>query len=416
MARTITTAAALVGLLAGGSDAFIATGASSSSSSRSARVARAARLHAAVKSPPTSRFEKLKLKWKGPAKVEVVVNEEEERAYAEFSSFLEEHTFSTNRGQTVRGRVVQYDNSGVLVDIGGKANAFMPLREAGLAPPPTIEEAVQLEEELDFVVVNEENDMGQVTLSIRRLEFDRAWERVLAMKADDAAFEGEVIAVNRGGAIALVEGLRAFLPGSHMTGNYVDEEIVGKVLPFKFLEVAPEQNKLVISNRRAVLEKEMKELSRGDVVEGVVKALKPYGAFVEIRGMSGLLHISQITIDRIDDLTTVLQPGMPIKCMIIDHDKVNGRIALSTKTLEPEPGDMLRNPQKVFDLAEETAAAYHKREDQIQREREDAAKSLVQGLGEGLGSFEKDVLAGIADGIESVLSSGPASDSNDLLK
>merc|ERR1711862_575062 len=76
----------------------------------------------------------------------------------------------------------------------------------------------------------------------------------------------------------------------------------------------------------------MKDLSRGDVIQGVVKALKPYGAFVEVGGMSGLLHISQISYDRIDDLERVISPGMVIKCMIIDHDKVNGRIALSTKT------------------------------------------------------------------------------------
>merc|ERR1712037_349980 len=108
-------------------------------------------------------------------------------------------------------------------------------------------------------------------------------------------------------------------------------------------------------------EAQMEDLSRGDVIDGIVKALKPYGAFVEVGGMSGLLHISQISMDRINDLEAVLQPGQKIKCMIIDHDKVNGRIALSTKTLEPEPGDMIRDQQKVFDLAEETAKKYHER-------------------------------------------------------
>ena len=77
---------------------------------------------------------------------------------------------------------------------------------------------------------------------------------------------------------------------------------------------------------------------------------------MEINGISGLLHISQISYDRIDDLETVLQVNTVVKCMIIDHDKANGRIALSTKTLEPEPGDMIKNPTKVFEMAEETAA------------------------------------------------------------
>merc|ERR1712045_354974 len=110
---------------------------------------------------------------------------------------------------------------------------------------------------------------------------------------------------------------------------------------------------------RAVVEQQMSDLSRGDIINGIVKALKPYGAFVEVGGMSGLLHISQIPYDRIDDLEKVLQPGQKVKCMIIDHDKVNGRIALSTKSLEPEPGMMLKNPEMVYDMAEQTAVQYH---------------------------------------------------------
>jgi len=145
----------------------------------------------------------------------------------------------------------------------------------------------------------------------------------------------------------------------------------------------------------------MSNLSRGDVVSGIVKALKPYGAFVEVGGMSGLLHISQISYDRIDDLPSVLAIGDNVKCMIIDHDKVNGRIALSTKTLEPEPGDMLRSSQKVFDLADQTAAKYHARMEAERRAREDAAKDIVLGLGDGAG--DGGAMADVDDSLESAL-------------
>jgi predicted RNA-binding protein with RPS1 domain len=117
------------------------------------------------------------------------------------------------------------------------------------------------------------------------------------------------------------------------------------------------------------------------------QAIKPYGAFVEINGISGLLHISQISYDRIDNLETVLSVNSVIKCMIIDHDKVNGRIALSTKTLEPEPGDMIKDPKKVFDLAEQTAAKYHERMEAERQAREEAAKDIVMGLGDLDASF-----------------------------
>ena len=249
-----------------------------------------------------------------------------------------------------------------------------------------------------------QDENGQLLVSIRRIEYRQAWERIAALQTEDEVFEAEVIAVNRGGAIALVEGLRAFLPGSHLTGMLPDENLIGTVLPLKFLEVNQEANKLVVSNRRAVVEKQMKDLSRGDVVEGVVKALKPYGAFVEVGGMSGLLHISQISYDRIDDLEKVFTPGDKVKCMIIDHDKVNGRIALSTKTLEPEPGDMLKDSGRVFEMAEETASKYHERMEAERKAREEAAKDIVLGLGDS--SSDSDPLAEVTDSLESVLETG----------
>merc|ERR1712157_265385 len=209
--------------------------------------------------------------------------------------------------------------------------------------------------EHEVMIISEEDENGQLLVSIKRIQYAQAWDKVLEMQTNDEIFDAEVVAVNRGGAICLVEGLRAFLPGSHLTGQLPTEDLIGQTLPLKFLEVNQDNNKLVVSNRKAVVEQQMADLSRGDLVSGLVKALKPYGAFVEVGGMSGLLHISQISYDRIENLENVLQPGMQVKCMIIDHDKVNGRIALSTKTLEPEPGDMLKKSQAVFDMAEETA-------------------------------------------------------------
>merc|ERR1719261_945881 len=183
------------------------------------------------------------------------------------------------------------------------------------------------------------------------------------------------------------------------------EELIGQTLPLKFLEVNQEASKLVVSNRKALVEQQMADLSRGDIVEGLVKALKPYGAFIEVGGMSGLLHISQISYDRIEDLEKVIQPGMQVKCMIIDHDKVNGRIALSTKTLEPEPGDMLRDSAKVFELAEETAKAYHERMEAERKAREENSKNIVAALGDSLelDDEDEDPLADVSDSLDTLL-------------
>mmetsp|Transcript_6732 Transcript_6732/g.9707 ORF Transcript_6732/g.9707 Transcript_6732/m.9707 type:complete len:395 (-) Transcript_6732:213-1397(-) len=331
-----------------------------------------------------SRFDRIKANWKGPTIQTTDTNVE--FSYDEFEKAVAETDYSFNRNDVVPGTIVQYDNGGCIVDIGAKASAFLPTGEASLfqSQGDTIEALVDLDTEMNFQIISEEDENGQLLVSVRRIQYREAWEKVQAKQVEDEVFEAKCIDVNRGGAICLVEGLRAFLPGSHLTGQLPTEDLIGQTLPLKFLEVNQEDNKLVVSNRKAVVEKQMSDLSRGDIIQGTVKALKPYGAFVEVGGMSGLLHISQISYDRIDDLEKVLQPGLNVKCMIIDHDKVNGRIALSTKTLEPEPGDMLRDSSKVFELADETAKKYHERMEAERKAREEAAKDIVLGLGDSL--------------------------------
>lgn len=356
-----------------------------------------------------TRFDRLKKNYKGP-KIEIS-DESLSFSYDDFFAAVEAQEYSFNRNEVVQGTVVQYDKGGCIVDIGAKASAYMSTQEASLFQEQgrSIEDMVDLETEMKFQIISEEDENGQLFVSVKRIQYREAWEKVSEMQVEDEAFDAEVVAVNRGGAICLVQGLRAFLPGSHLTGQIATDDLIGQSLPLKFLEVNQENNKLVVSNRRAIVERQMSDLSRGDVIDGMVKALKPYGAFVEVGGMSGLLHISQISYDRIDDLEKVLKPGDRVKCMIIDHDKVNGRIALSTKTLEPEPGDMLKDPARVFELADETAAKYHERMEAERKTREKAAKDIVLGLGDSLddlggdGDADFDPLASVSDSLDSLL-------------
>mmetsp|Transcript_13665 Transcript_13665/g.38470 ORF Transcript_13665/g.38470 Transcript_13665/m.38470 type:complete len:413 (-) Transcript_13665:297-1535(-) len=365
-----------------------------------------------------TRFDRLKKNYKGFQKP---VQDDDIEAisfdYDEFAAAVAETSYSFERHSIVKGQCIEYGAKGVIVDIGAKASAFLPEAEAALIQPvgSTVDDLVNLNEDYDFQIISDEDENGQLLVSIRRIQYRSAWETILKMQAEDAILEAEVVSVNRGGAICLVEGLRAFLPGSHLAGKMATEDLIGQILPLKFLEVNQENNKLVVSNRKAVVETQMADLSRGDLVDGVVQALKPYGAFIEVGGMSGLLHISQISYDRIEDLEQVLQPGMPVKCMIIDHDKVNGRIALSTKTIEPNPGDMLKNPAMVFEMAEESAEKYHAKMEQDRKIRESAARDIVLGLGdslEGLGddlngdapAESSDPLADVSDSLDSLLS------------
>ncbi|KAG7338939.1 30S ribosomal protein S1 [Nitzschia inconspicua] len=364
-----------------------------------------------------TRFDRLKKSYKGLRND--VASDDLPFSYQDFEAAVAETSYSFERNAIVKGVCIEYDNGGCIVDIGAKASAFLPESEAALIQPmgTEIDDLVDLDKEMEFQIISEEDENGQLIVSLRRIQYREAWDAILEMQEKDEVMEAEVVSVNRGGAICLVQGLRAFLPGSHLAGQLATDDLIGQKLPLKFLEVNQENNKLVVSNRKAVVEAQMQDLSRGDLVTGIVRALKPYGAFVEVGGMSGLLHISQISYDRIDDLEKVLQPGMQVKCMIIDHDKVNGRIALSTKSLEPNPGDMLKNPQMVFEMAEESAAKYHAKMEEERKAREEAARDIVLGLGDsldGLGddlngeedssSSSSDPLADVSDSLDSLLS------------
>jgi small subunit ribosomal protein S1 len=356
-----------------------------------------------------TRFDRLKQLYKGPRFI--ATDQEVPFSYEDFAQAVSVTEYAFERNSVVQGVAVEYSGEkGCLVDIGAKASAFLPAQESSLymADNAGLSDVIPLDTPMNFQIISEEDENGQLIVSVKRIQYKEAWEKVLTLSEADEVVEAQVVAVNRGGAICLIEGLRAFLPGSHLAGQLPDESLIGQVLKLKFLEVNQENGKLVVSNRKAIVEQQMADLSRGDLVEGIVKALKPYGAFVEVGGMSGLLHISQISYDRIDDLEKVLQPGMAVKCMIIDHDKVNGRIALSTKTLEPEPGDMLKNSQMVYDNAEQTAILYHKKMEEQRLEREKAARDIVMGLGDSLddldGSSSSDPLKDVSDSLDSLLS------------
>jgi len=185
----------------------------------------------------------------------------------------------------------------------------------------------------------------------------RRWKAVLKMQEEDPIFEAKVKRINQGGAICFVKGLRAFIPSRELTLP-LNKDLIGQKLPLKFMNVNYENQTIFVSNRKAVVGTLMAGLSPGDVVEGVVQNVAIYGAFIDVRGMKGLLHVSQISSDYVIDIEQIFHPGMAIKCMISELNQ-DGSFTLNTEHLEPNPGDMLRDPAAVFAQAEETAEKYH---------------------------------------------------------
>ncbi|MGB5959984.1 MAG: 30S ribosomal protein S1 [Coleofasciculaceae cyanobacterium] len=281
--------------------------------------------------------------------------------HEDFAALLDKYDYHFSPGDIVAGTVFSLEPRGALIDIGAKTAAYIPIQEMSINRVDNPEEVLQSNETREFFILTDENEDGQLTLSIRRIEYMRAWERVRQLQAEDATVRSLVFATNRGGALVRIEGLRGFIPGSHISTRKPKEDLVSEELQLKFLEVDEDRNRLVLSHRRALVERKMNRLEVGEVVIGSVRGIKPYGAFIDIGGVSGLLHISEISHDHIDTPHSVFNVNDEVKVMIIDLDAERGRISLSTKQLEPEPGDMINNRDLVYDKAEEMAEKYREK-------------------------------------------------------
>ncbi|KAB2599264.1 30S ribosomal protein S1 [Pyrus ussuriensis x Pyrus communis] len=278
-----------------------------------------------------------------------------------FYNALEKYDFNSEIGTKVRGTVFNIDNNGALVDITAKSSAYLPLEEACIHKIKSVEEVgIVPGVREEFVIIGENEADDSLILSLKSIQYDLSWERCRQLQAEDVVVKGKVVGANKGGVVAVVEGLRGFVPFSQISTKSTAEDLLEKEIPLKFVEVDEEQSRLVLSNRKAMADNQA-QLGIGSVVLGTVQSLKPYGAFIDIGGINGLLHVSQISHDRVSDIATVLQPGDTLKVMILSHDRERGRVSLSTKKLEPTPGDMIRNPKLVFEKAEEMAQTFRQR-------------------------------------------------------
>jgi small subunit ribosomal protein S1 len=316
--------------------------------------------------------------------------------HEDFAALLDKYDYHFSPGDIVAGTVFSLEPRGALIDIGAKTAAYIPIQEMSINRVDNPEEVLQSNETREFFILTDENEDGQLTLSIRRIEYMRAWERVRQLQAEDATVRSLVFATNRGGALVRIEGLRGFIPGSHISTRKPKEDLVGEELQLKFLEVDEDRNRLVLSHRRALVERKMNRLEVGEVVIGSVRGIKPYGAFIDIGGVSGLLHISEISHDHIDTPHSVFNVNDEVKVMIIDLDAERGRISLSTKQLEPEPGDMINNRDLVYDKAEEMAEKYREKmraQQQPASEAEPEAEAEVEVAAQPEAEAEVEVAA-----------------------
>ena len=268
-------------------------------------------------------------------------------------------------GETIRGKVIALESDGLYIDIGGKAPGFMPKKECGLGVITNFKERFSIGLEMEVLVIKEQNADGMVTVSARSLILRKSWEKVASSAKNGELIQVLINGFNRGGLTCDVDGLRGFIPRSQLEDGQDYQSSVGKTLKVAFLEVNPESRKLVLSEKKALLVSKFADLKLGQLIEGEVLAVKPYGFFIDLGGASGLLHQSSLTNGSIRSLREVFVEGEIIKALITEIDLERGRIGLNTALLESSPGELIIDKEKVmieaYERALKTKALFEKK-------------------------------------------------------
>ena len=267
---------------------------------------------------------------------------------------------SFDEGDVVNGKVVRIDKDEVLVDIGYKSEGVIPANELSIRKSVDPAEEVELGEEIDALVLTKEDAEGRLILSKKRARFEKAWRRIEAAAESGEPVEGSVIEVVKGGLI-LDLGVRGFLPASLVDIRRVHnlDEFMGQTLECKVIELNRSRNNVVLS-RRAVLEEERKEvreqildrLAPGQVVEGKISNIVDFGAFVDLDGIDGLIHISELSWSHVNHPSEVVAIGDSVRIKVLDIDRDRQRISLGLKQTQEDPWQRVVSTHRPGDVLE----------------------------------------------------------------
>jgi small subunit ribosomal protein S1 len=263
-------------------------------------------------------------------------------------------------GDVVSGEVVRIDKDEVLVDIGYKSEGVIPSNELSIRRSVDPADEVSLGEQVDALVLTKEDQEGRLLLSKKRARFEKAWRKIEAAAESGEPVEGIVIEVVKGGLI-LDLGVRGFLPASLVDIRRVHnlDEFKGQTLECKVIELNRSRNNVVLS-RRAVLEEERKEvreqilgrLQPGMVVEGKISNIVDFGAFVDLDGIDGLIHISELSWSHVNHPSEVLSVGETVRVKVLDIDRERQRISLGLKQTQEDPWRRVLDEYKPGDALE----------------------------------------------------------------
>ena len=263
-------------------------------------------------------------------------------------------------GDLVKGTIVKIEKDEVLLDIGYKSEGVIPSRELSIRNDIDPSQIVSLGDELEALVLQKEDKEGRLILSKKRAQYEKAWGKIEEIKNADGTVTGPVIEVVKGGLILDI-GLRGFLPASLVEMRRVRDlqPYVGKELECRIIELDKNRNNVVLSRRKFLEESQAEQrqdfltsLTKGEVREGVISSIVNFGAFVDLGGVDGLVHVSELSWKHVDHPSEVVEVGQEVKVEVLDVDLERERVSLSLKATQEDPWRQFAREHEVGDVIE----------------------------------------------------------------
>ena len=278
----------------------------------------------------------------------------------EFEAALEGTIKAMDDGSLIEGVVVKIDPDEVLLDIGWKSEGVIPIRELSIKMDVDPHEVVQVGDLVEALVMNKEDDQGRLVLSKKRAQYERAWGTIERIYTEDGTVIGTVIEVVKGGLILDI-GLRGFLPASLVEMRRVRDlnPYVGTQLECKIIELDRNRNNVVLSRRKFLEETQsefrnefLTSLQKGEIRKGVVSSIVNFGAFVDLGGVDGLVHVSELSWQHIDHPSEIVEVGDEVEVEVLDVDMERERVSLSLKATQEDPWQKFAREVGVGEIVE----------------------------------------------------------------
>ncbi|MDR5658365.1 30S ribosomal protein S1 [Serpentinicella sp. ANB-PHB4] len=282
----------------------------------------------------------------------------------EMENFLEEIDKSMRaprKGEVVTGTVLHVTNDDIAVNIGYKSDGIIPRNELSYDGSVNPNEIVKPGDEIKVYVIKNDDGDGNVLLSKKRVDIQKGWDDLEKIKESESLVEAKATEAVRGGVVAIARNIRCFIPASQLSDRYVDNlnEYIGKTFTVKVIEIIRDKNRAILS-RKAVIEEENRarkqeiynSLEKGQVIKGTVRQITNFGAFIDIGGVDGLVHISEISWGRLKHPSDILTVGDEVTVEVIDFDRDKQKISLSIKNTTTAPWSNVEESYNVGSIVE----------------------------------------------------------------